>query len=132
MLFCFLTYRTEQSGQSRGGHGLSHDLAAGRHVVHESAGLPVRGVHGAQEAPGLRQQLTDGGGPHLGERCASVHAAEVGQVADEVELVCHHTQTRVLQHAEACRETAGTPVSDRRNQEVNDTPVDMLYYLTWR
>lgn len=70
-------------------------------MIHESAGFSVRGVHGAQEAPGLGQELTHGRGPHFGERRPSVHAAEVRQVADEVELVSNHAEARVLQHAEA-------------------------------
>lgn len=70
-------------------------------MIHESAGFSVRRVHGAQEAPGLRQELTHRRGPHFGERRPSVHAAEVRQVADEVELVSNHAEARVLQHAEA-------------------------------
>lgn len=69
-------------------------------MVHESTGLSIWGVDRTQEAPGLRQQLTHRRGPHFGEGGPSVHAAEVGQVADEVELVCHHTEARGLQHAQ--------------------------------
>ena len=94
------TQGAEQTRQAHGRPALGHYLAAGRHVVHEAAGLSVRGVDGTQEAPGLWQQLAHGGSPHLGEGCPSVHAAEVGQVADEVELVGHDTQARVLQHAQ--------------------------------
>lgn len=95
-----LTEGAEQGREGGGGQGRGYDFTVGRHVVHEAAGLSVGGVHGAQEAPGLGQQTTYGGGPHLGKGCPSVHAAEVGQVADEVELVGHHTQSRVLEHAQ--------------------------------
>lgn len=81
---------------------MCNNLTAGRHVVHESTRLSVWSVDGTQEAPGLRQQLTNRSGPHLGECCSSVHTAEVGQVADEVELVSYHTQACVLQHAKTC------------------------------
>lgn len=98
-----LTKRAEQSRQGCGGQRWCHNLAAGRHVVHEAAGLSVWGVDGTQEAPGLGQQLTNRRGPHLGERRSSVHAAEVGEVADEVELVGYNTQASVLQHAQTWR-----------------------------
>lgn len=101
---CLARWLTEGAEQRRQGEGverLSHDLAAGRHVVHQPAGLSVWGVHGAQEAPGLGQELPHGRGPHFGERRPSVHAAEVRQVADEVELVGDHAEACVLQHAEA-------------------------------
>lgn len=65
-----------------------------------SAGLSVWRVHRAQEAPGFGQQLADSRGSHLGKRCPSVYAAEVGEVADEIQLVPHHTETAVLQHAQ--------------------------------
>lgn len=97
-----LTEGAEQGRQGHGGSRLGHNLTVGRHVVHKSAGLSVWGVHGTQEAPGLRQQLAHGRGPHFGEGRASVHAAEVGQVADEVELVGHHAEARGLQHAQTC------------------------------
>lgn len=73
-----------------------HDLTVGRHVVHEPTGLPVRGVHGAQEAPGLGQEPTDRRGPHFGKGGTPVHAAEVGQVADKVQLVGHDGQAGAL------------------------------------
>lgn len=72
-------------------------------MVHEAAGLAVRRVDRTQEAPGLRQQLPDRRRPHLGEGGSSVDAAEVRQVADEVQLVGHDAQARVLQHAETWR-----------------------------
>lgn len=71
-------------------------------MVHESARLAVWSVDRTQEAPGLGQQLTHRGGPHLSERCSSVHAAEVRQVANEVELVSYNAQPGVLQHAQTC------------------------------
>lgn len=89
----------EQSWDGRRVHKLRDHLAHGRQVVHQTAGLPVGGVHRAQEAPGLRQQPAHCGGPHLGEVGASVHAAEMREVADEVQLVCHDTKSRVLQEA---------------------------------
>lgn len=95
-----LTEGTEQNRQGYGGQGWCHNLTAGRHVVHEPTRLSIWGVDRTQEAPGLRQQLSNRRGPHLGKRCSSVHAAEVRQVANEVELVSYNTQTCVLQHAE--------------------------------
>lgn len=97
-----LTKGTEQSRQRYGGQCRCHNLTAGSHVVHESTRLSVRSVDGTQEAPGLRQQLTHRGGPHFGERCPSVHTAEVRQVADKVELVGYHTKACILQDAETC------------------------------
>lgn len=82
------------------GHHLGDDLTKSCHVVHQPTGLPVRGVHGAQEAPGLGQQLAHRRGSHLGEGGPSVDAAEVREVADEIQLVPHHTETAVLQHAQ--------------------------------
>lgn len=82
------------------GHHLGDDLTQSCHVVHEPTGLSIRGVHGAQEAPGLGQQLADSRGSHLRERRPAVDAAEMGQVPDEIQLVPHHTQTTVLQHAQ--------------------------------
>lgn len=80
-------------------------------MIHQSTGLSVRSVDGTEETPGLRQQLPDRRGSHPGERRSSVHAAEVGQVADEVEFVSDHTEARVLQHAETCEEEKGFPVN---------------------
>ena len=97
-----LTKRTEESGQGCGGCGWRHNFTAGRHMVHESTRLSVWSVDRTQEAPGLGQQLPNRGGPHLGECCSSVNAAEVGQVTDEVELVGYNTQASVLQHAKTC------------------------------
>ena len=88
-------------------------------MIHEATGLSVRGVDRTQEAPGLGQQLTNRGGPHLGERCSSVHAAEVGQVADEVEFVGHDTQTGVLQHAETWGQRRERYVLDTRARLLN-------------
>lgn len=94
------TQGTQQRRDVSHGHHLGDNFTQSCHVVHEPTGLAIRGVHGAQEAPGLGQQLADSGGSHLGEGGAAVDAAEVGQVADEVQLVPHHAQTTVLQHAQ--------------------------------
>lgn len=98
-----LTEGTEQRRQGCGeSHGRDH-LTAGGHVVHKSTRLSVRSVDRTQEAPGLGQKLPDRGGPHLGEGGPSVHAAEVRQVADEVQLVCDDRKSGALQHPETCR-----------------------------
>ena len=66
-------------------------------MVEQSAGCAVGGVHWAEEAPGLREQLAYGGGAHLAEEGSSVDTAEVGQIAEEVELVCYHREPRLLE-----------------------------------
>lgn len=91
-----LTKGAEQSRQRYSGHRWRHNFTTGRHVVHESTGLSVWSVDRTEEAPGLGQQLTNGRGPHLGKRRSSVHTAEVGQVADEVELIGYDAQACVL------------------------------------
>ena len=68
-------------------------------MVHQTTGLPIRGMHGAEEAPGLWQQPAHRGRPHLGKISPSVHTAEVGEVAYEVQLVSHDTESRILQEA---------------------------------
>lgn len=68
-------------------------------MVHQTTGLPVGGVHGAEETPGLRQQPAYCGGPHLGKICPSVHTAEMGEIAYEVQLVSHNTKSGILQEA---------------------------------
>ena len=68
-------------------------------MVHQSTGLPVRGVHGTKEAPGLRQQPAHSGGPHFSKISPSVHTAEMGEIAYEVQLVSHDTKSRILQGA---------------------------------
>lgn len=105
--FDLLTEGTEQSWHCYGGQRWCNNLTAGCHVVHESTRLSIRSVDGTQEAPGLGQQLTHRRGPHFGERRPSVHAAEVRQVADEVELVSYNTKACVLQHAETCGQRGG-------------------------
>lgn len=120
-----LTQGAEQGGQGGGGQGGAHDLTAGRQVVHEAAGLSVGSVDGTQEAPGLGQQLTHRGGPHLGERRSSVHAAEVGQVADEIELVGHHAQAGVLQHAE----TWGRSGRDRSGSFTLTNGIEKYFFM---
>lgn len=69
-------------------------------MVQQPARCPVWGVHRAEEAPGFGQQPAHGGGPHLGKVSPSVHTAEMGEIANEVQLVRHNTQARVLQEAE--------------------------------
>lgn len=67
----------------------AHHLARGREVVQQPAGRAVRGVHGAQEAPGLRQQLPHRRGLHGSEELSSVDASEVRQVAKKVDALRH-------------------------------------------
>lgn len=69
-------------------------------MVQQPTGRPVWGVHRAEEAPGLWKQPAHRGGPHLGKVGPSVHTAEVGEIANEVQLVSHNTQARILQEAE--------------------------------
>ena len=66
-------------------------------MVEQSARRSVGGVYRAKETPGLREQLADRGGAHLAEEGSSVNTAEVGQVAEEVELVCNHREPRLLE-----------------------------------
>lgn len=68
-------------------------------MVHQTAGLPIGGVHGTKETPRLWQQPAHCGGPHLGKVSPSVHTAEMGEVADEVQLISHNTKSRILQEA---------------------------------
>lgn len=58
------------------GRGLNNEAGGGQ-MVEQAARSPVRGVDGAHEAPALRQQLPDGGRPHLREVGSSVHRPEV-------------------------------------------------------
>lgn len=69
-------------------------------MVQQPTRRPVWSVHRAEEAPGFWQQPAHGGGPHLGKGSPSVHTAEMGEVAKEVQLVSHNTQARILQEAE--------------------------------
>lgn len=46
-------------------------------------------MHWADETPGFWEKLADSGRFHLGEVLASVNAAEMGQVPDVVQLICH-------------------------------------------
>lgn len=69
-------------------------------MVQQPTRCSVWGVHRTEEAPGLGEQPAHCGGPHLGKVSTSVHTAEMGQIADEVQLVGHNTQARVLQEAE--------------------------------
>ena len=49
-------------------------------MVEQAAGRAVGGVHGAQEPPGLGQQLAHGGGAQLRKVGAAVDGAEVAQI----------------------------------------------------
>ena len=49
-------------------------------MVEQAAGGPIGGVHRAQEAPGVGQQLAHGRGAHLGEEGAPVNGPEVRYV----------------------------------------------------
>lgn len=60
------------------GRAVRDNATAVREVVEQAAGAAVGGVHRAQEAPGLREQLAHGGGAKLHEVCAAMHAPEVG------------------------------------------------------
>lgn len=95
-----LTQRAEQGRYGCCGMHWGHNLAVGCQVVHKAARFSVRSVNGAQETPGLRQQLPHRRGPHLSEGGSSVHTAEMRQVTDEVQLICHDTQSGVLQDAQ--------------------------------
>lgn len=74
----------------------THHPARGGEVVQESAGRAVGGVDGAQESPGLREKLPDGRGLHGREELPSVDAAEVRQVAEEVDTLRHDREPRHL------------------------------------
>lgn len=56
-------------------------------------------MHGTKETPRLGQQPAHCGGPHLGKVSPSVHTAEMGEIADEVQLISHDTKSRILQEA---------------------------------
>ena len=77
----------------------SHHLAGGGEVVEQAAGGAVRGVHRAQEAPGLRQQLAHGGRPQLREVGAPVNGSEVGQVPARMDMPDSSSQRRCALHA---------------------------------
>ena len=51
--------------------------------------------------PGFRQQLPHGCCPHLGEESAAMDRAEVGYVAQVVQLVSDDDESCSLQHATA-------------------------------
>lgn len=72
-------------------------------MVHQATGLAIWSVHRTQKTPRLWQQLAHCSGSHFEKISTSVYAAEMGEVADKVQLVCHHAQTGALQHAETCR-----------------------------
>mmetsp|Transcript_70617 Transcript_70617/g.216406 ORF Transcript_70617/g.216406 Transcript_70617/m.216406 type:complete len:960 (-) Transcript_70617:541-3420(-) len=65
------------------------DAALRREVVQEAARGAVGGVHGAKEPPGLREQLPDGRGLHLGEVLPAVDRREVRAEPRLVELIGH-------------------------------------------
>lgn len=97
MLF---TQRAQQGRQGGCGMHLCHNLTMGSHVVHKAARFSVRSVYRTQETPRLWQQLTHRCGPHLSEAGSSVHAPEMRQVTDEVQLIRYDTQSGVLQQAQ--------------------------------
>lgn len=68
-------------------------------MVEQATGRAVWGVDGAQEAPGLREELSDGRGLHRGEKLAAVHAAEVGQVPQEINALRHDSKPGNLDNA---------------------------------
>ena len=58
-------------------------------MVQQPAGRAVGGMDGTEEPPGLREKLPDGRGFHGREELSSVDAAEVRQVAEEVDPLRH-------------------------------------------
>lgn len=50
-------------------------------------------MHGAKKSPGLRQKLSNGGSLHGGEELTSVDAAEVREVAQEVDPLGHDRES---------------------------------------
>ena len=93
------TQAAEQSRNRCCIHKLCDDLTHGSQVVHQATGLPIWGVHRTKETPGLRQQPAYCGGPHLSKISPSVHTAEMGEIAYEVQLISHNTKSRILQEA---------------------------------
>lgn len=87
------TQAAQQSWDGCCVHKLRDNLADSSQVVHQAAGLPIWCMHRAQETPGLRQQPAHRSRSHLGKVGPSVHAAEMGQVADKVQLVCHNAES---------------------------------------
>eukprot|EP00955_Chlamydomonas_euryale_P113642 366228-Chlamydomonas_euryale.AAC.34 len=76
------------------------DLAGGRKVVEKAAGAPVWSVHRAHEAPRLGQQLAHRRGAQLCKVGAAMHRPEVGQVAEEVELLGNYREASRLRQVE--------------------------------
>lgn len=75
--------------------------ARGRKVVEQPARAAVRRVDRAQEPPALGQQLPDCRSPELREVGAAVDRPEVGQVAEEVQLLGDDGEAGRLREVEA-------------------------------
>mmetsp|Transcript_110306 Transcript_110306/g.296034 ORF Transcript_110306/g.296034 Transcript_110306/m.296034 type:complete len:363 (-) Transcript_110306:532-1620(-) len=71
-------------------------LAHVRDVVQQTARRAIGGVHWAQEAPRLWQQLADCGRFHLCEVLSTVDGGEMRTVPGVVQLVGHHGVPRLL------------------------------------
>mmetsp|Transcript_5685 Transcript_5685/g.15937 ORF Transcript_5685/g.15937 Transcript_5685/m.15937 type:complete len:227 (+) Transcript_5685:2102-2782(+) len=73
-----------------------NDPAAVSEVVEQSAGATIRGVDWAEEAPRLGEQLADCGGAQLHEIRPTMDTPEVGEVPEEVQLLCHYCEAAGL------------------------------------
>ena len=65
-------------------------------MIEQAARTTIWSVDGADEAPSFGQELANRGGFHFSEVLTTVDAAEMRQVAREVELVSHNRKTSCL------------------------------------
>ena len=61
---------------------------------------PYDKSHDHALTPCFRQQLPDCSCPHLAEESTAVDGSEMGEVAIEVELLCHNSEASFLQGKE--------------------------------
>ncbi|GIX64659.1 uncharacterized protein BcabD6B2_40940 [Babesia caballi] len=93
-------------------------------VQQQAAGSSIGGVHGADEAPGLAQQLSHLGGPHLGEDAAAVQRPEVAHEPVVVDALGDHGEARALGELEV--RVGGVPGGQEVVQLLGDVGGDLV------